>query len=139
MISGLLTKGRPPSPTRSHPSMTELAVDSPRALSPVRTVSLSAGDVLALLGGGGSFPGTVPASLWRGTELPQGHIPRAIRGRSVLGLASPFFQAVTHRGNRSAGRSQNRIRSRITHRHFAIFRSRSNPNSSNRSAGPVWK
>jgi len=34
---------------------------------------------------------------------------------------------------------QDRIRSRITHRHFAIFRSRSKPNSSNRSAGPVWK
>ena len=34
---------------------------------------------------------------------------------------------------------QDRIRSRITHRHFAIIRSRSKPNSSNRSAGPVWK
>jgi hypothetical protein len=49
------------------------------------------------------------------------------------------FEAVTHRGNGSAGFGQIRIRSRITHRHFAIFRSRSKPNSSNRSAGPVWK
>ena len=31
------------------------------------------------------------------------------------------------------------IRSRITQRHLAIFLSRSKPNSSNKSTGPVWK
>jgi hypothetical protein len=58
--------------------------------------------------------------------------------RSVHSLVSPF-ETVTHCGYGSAGLGQDQIRSRITHRHFAIFRSRSKPNSSNRSAGPVWK
>ena len=37
------------------------------------------------------------------------------------------------------GRGQGRMRRRITQRHFAILRSRLNPNSSNRLSGPVWK
>jgi hypothetical protein len=40
---------------------------------------------------------------------------------------------------RSAGLGQEPICSRITHRHFAIRRSRWKPNSSKRSVGPVWK
>jgi hypothetical protein len=36
-----------------------------------------------------------------------------------------------------AGLGQGRIRSRSTHRHFAIFRSRSKPNSSNEPASGI--
>ena len=73
------------------------------------------------------------------------------KGHSGLSLKSPGWRRAsetTYPSLRAASASddmdgqilgQGRIRSRITHRHFAINRSRSKPNSSNRSAVPVWK
>jgi hypothetical protein len=85
--------------------------------------------------------GHVPAPQIRRYERPslsglEGSL-RAQMRRSAHSLVSPF-KTVTG-GNGSVGLGQDGILSRITHRHFAILRSRSKPNSSNRSVGPVWK
>ena len=50
-----------------------------------------------------------------------------------------FFEVVNAVRAETGDLVQGRTRSRMTQRHFAIMRSRSKPNSSNRLVGPVWK
>ena len=57
------------------------------------------------------------------------------RGDALVG----FFEVVNAVTGQTGDLVQGRMRSRITQRHFAIMRSRSKPNSSNRLVGPVWK
>ena len=69
------------------------------------------------------------------------------RGRVFAGLGPPGLHV--RRGQDLPGRARTRgaprqsasgqSSVRITHRHFAIWRSRTNPNSVNSSSGPVWR
>ncbi len=57
----------------------------------------------------------------------------------VTDLSTDGHVVSRRRGGTLRGGGQGRTRRRITQRHLAICRSRSNPSSSNRLSGPVWK